>query len=277
MTQSITAAQLIERYDGFLLDAYGVLVTSGGPVSGANSFLAAIREAGKPYVILTNDSSRLPESAKDAYLARGVDIGDAPVVTSGSLLDGYVERHGLAGQKCFVLGPPDSHTYAERAGMELVSAGEDAELVVIGDQSGFDFLPTVDDTLTMIVRRLSAGDSIRLALPNPDRIYPKSSGAFGVASGAIAAMFEASLEASFGNDGPTFDRLGKPYPPIFRRAIERLGEVSRDRTVMVGDQLETDIRGANGVGIDSALAATGVARGVGGDVRPTWLLEAFVS
>ena len=57
-TDSITARALCERYDGFLLDAYGVLVTSTGAIDGANDFLSALRDAGKPFVILTNDASK---------------------------------------------------------------------------------------------------------------------------------------------------------------------------------------------------------------------------
>ena len=269
--ERITAGELLDRYAGFALDAYGVLVTSEGPVAGAQEFLDALRSTDKPFVVLTNDASRLPETSTESYRARGIEIGDAAVITSGSLLAPTVEERGLRGARCFVLGPEDAWEYARRARCVPVEAGEDADIVVVGDESGFPFLDTVDRTVSMIVRRCREVSPPELLLPNPDRIYPKGEREFGVASGAIAAMIEASLEAALGDDAPHFTPLGKPHAPIYEQALERLG-VPRERVVMVGDQLETDIRGANAVGLASALVGTGVSASSFGDVVPTLLV-----
>ena len=51
--------------------------------------------------------------------------------------------------------------------------------------------------------------------------------------------------------------VGKPQPVIFETALNTLG-VSHDDALMVGDRLETDILGANLLGIDSAAVLTGV-------------------
>lgn len=53
--------------------------------------------------------------------------------------------------------------------------------------------------------------------------------------------------------------------------------VTRDRTLMPGDQLDTDIRGARGVGIDAALVLTGVGRATESEVQPTWILDGLQS
>ncbi|MDP6666507.1 MAG: HAD-IA family hydrolase, partial [Dehalococcoidia bacterium] len=50
-------------------------------------------------------------------------------------------------------------------------------------------------------------------------------------------------------------KLGKPYLPIFQEAARRAGS---DHVVMIGDQLETDILGANRAGIASAVVTTGI-------------------
>ncbi|HEY0715794.1 MAG TPA: hypothetical protein VGF45_24130, partial [Polyangia bacterium] len=53
-----TIAALLERYETFFLDAYGVLVRSSGALPGAAEFLARLRQAGRPHFILSNDASR---------------------------------------------------------------------------------------------------------------------------------------------------------------------------------------------------------------------------
>ena len=94
-------------------------------------------------------------------------------------------------------------------------------------------------------------------MPNPDLIYPDGDDGYGVASASIALILEAALELRF-PDRPDlrFVRLGKPHSAIFAEALRRSG--TRDM-VMIGDQLETDIRGANDYGIDSVLMDTGIS------------------
>ena len=63
-----------------------------------------------------------------------------------------------------------------------------------------------------------------------------------------------------------------PAAGCFEQALEVLG-TARERTLMIGDQLETDVRGALAIGIDAALVLTGVARPASSDVEPTWIIE----
>ena len=73
-----------------------------------------------------------------------------------------------------------------------------------------------------------------------------------------------------------FKKLGKPHPAIYQEAIRRSG--TRDM-VMIGDQLETDIRGSNNMGLDSALVTTGVTgtktNKLPKRLRPTYLLTSL--
>lgn len=263
-----TAADLIDRYDGFLIDAYGVLVTSRGGLPHAAEFLAALRAADKPFVVVTNDASRSREHSMRSYRRRGIDVPEQLIITSGSLLTDA----GIDGRTCTVLGTPDAANYAVEAGAKLVDFGEDAEVVVAGDEAGYDFLEAVDATMSMIVRRVRAGLVTRLLLPNPDVVYPKGEGELGMASGAVAAMIEAALVATVGENAPKFEPLGKPHAPIFEKGLALLG-TSRDKTVMLGDQLDTDIRGALNVGIAAALVLTGVGRARSTQIEPTNVLH----
>ena len=283
--------ELLHRYSVLLLDAYGVLVTSTGPVPGAAALIDRLHREGREYSILTNDASRLPESCSRRYRELGVDVAPERVITSGSLLEGHFREHGLRGKRCAFLGTEDTGAYIEQAGGRRVGPDEDFEVLVLGDErvleDGPPFLATVDHLLTGLLRRLDRSEPVHLVIPNPDLVYPKGNGAFGFAVGSVARMFEGVLAQRASGpedpdrDGLRFTPLGKPHAPMFEQAVERHGGRKRiGEMVMVGDQLETDIRGARDFGIDTVLVDGGVAPAHSeaerfGEVRPTWRLQSL--
>ena len=264
-----TIDELVERYSALLFDAYGVLSYSVGALPGAVELIDRLNGMGKPYYVLTNDASALPESRAARYRAVGLNVDAARIITSGSLLTGYFAEHGLSGARCAVLGTEDSAEYVRLAGGEVVAAADGFDALVVGDQSGFAFVEGVDAALSALFRMFDAGDAPRLVLPNPDLVYPNDDG-FGMASGSVALIIEAALRQRYPERGLEFDRLGKPNGAIFEAALGLTG--TRDM-VMLGDTLETDIRGANAFGIDSALVAGGVTV-IGGQGRSEMRLDA---
>ncbi len=265
-------------YDAVLLDAYGVLVDTSGAIAGAPEAVRELEAAGVPYLVVTNDASRLPETIAARLGAFGFRVQAEQIVTSGSLLGGWFAMHRLAGARCFVLGPDDARRYVERAGGRVVpvdaDADADVEVVVAGDEDGFDFLPTLDATLSAVIRAVNAGCPPALVQPNPDLIYPAAPGRYGFTIGAATLALEAALERRHPGRGLRFERLGKPNPQLFAEAVRRAG--SR-RLLMVGDQLETDIAGARRFGLDAALVATGITRAEDAArdhaIAPTWILD----
>lgn len=273
-----TVDALVERYDAFFLDAYGVLVDSSGAAPGAAELLARLRRAGKKLLLLSNDASRLPATTVNRYRAFGLDLEEEDVLTSGMLIAGWFAREGLFGAPCVVLGTDDAKRFVEQAGGVLVSRDDaGAEVFVVADDSGYPFLEGIEEVLTTLIRRLDRGEEVRLLLPNPDLIYPKGGGAYGLASGSAAQLLEQGLSVRYPGTAPRFIGLGKPHPAIFDVGLERLGGPDRSEVVMLGDQLGTDILGAHRAGIDSVLVTTGLTQVADPadlpDPKPTWILR----
>ena len=264
----MTLVELLDRYQAFFLDAYGVLVDAAGAIAGAAELLAQLRARDKTFYIITNDASKTPETSSRHFLERGLTVEPERILTSGLLLADYYARHDLAGAPSLVLGPDDSRRYVELAGGEPVDPGHEFEVVVLGDERGFDFLESMDELLSQLVAALDAGRRPRLVVPNPDLVYPRRQGGFGFTAGAMAMMLEAALARRY-PDPPTFERLGKPSPALYQMAIERAGT---RQALVVGDQLETDIQGARAAGLDSALVLTGVSSGPTEAITPTYVL-----
>jgi ribonucleotide monophosphatase NagD (HAD superfamily) len=159
-----------------------------------------------------------------------------------------------------------------------VEAEDDANtrVVVVGDEGHARLIQALDAIITIILRRVDRGDPIDVLVPNPDLIYPKRGDRYGFAGGGFGVMVEAAMKL-YAHDRvlPPVLRLGKPHRPIFLEALARTG-TAPERTAMVGDQLATDIRGANAAGIASVLVTSGVARAPSRELpvelRPRWLL-----
>ena len=270
-----TIRELVGRYSVILFDSFGVLADSHGSYPGAVELIAELNRTGKPYYVLTNDAGSLPETRSGRYRRMGLDIAPDAIITSGLLLVDYFRREGLVGARCVVLGPDDSRTYVGAAGGRIAEPSEQFDAIVIGNQSGFPFVETVDEVMSALFRRIDADDNVRLVLPNPDLIYPTAQGGFGIASASVALLFEAALELRYpGRSELRFERLGKPHPAMFEEARRRSGTSDM---VMIGDQPETDIRGANAFGIHSALVDTGIAENpaapLPAELRPTYHLR----
>ena len=103
--QETTIDSIISRYEAILLDAYGVLNHSSGAMPGAAQLIDRLNSLGKPYYILTNDASKLPETAAVRYQSYGLEISADSIISSGLLLKNYFAEQGLSGATCAVLGP----------------------------------------------------------------------------------------------------------------------------------------------------------------------------
>jgi len=271
-----TMQELIARYPVILFDSFGVLASSNAVLPGAVELIANLNSIAKTYFVLTNDASALPESRSENYAKLALNIKPEQIITSGGLLSRYFADEHLQGLRCVILGPEDSVRYVQIAGGEFVPIGADFDAVVIGDQSGFPFLETMDQVMTDLFRKTDNGENVRLILPNPDLIYPDGDG-FGFASASIAMLLESALKLRYPErDDLHFIRLGKPHEAIFAEALRRSG--TRDM-VMIGDQLETDIKGANDFGLDSVLVGTGIAAldlsWAPESMRPTYTLRSL--
>ncbi len=254
--------RLLDEYDGILLDAYGVLVDVSGPLPGARELIALMNETAKPYAICSNDASRSAATYAARFARAGLDIPAERITSAGQLLDAYFAEHQLAGARVAVLGTPDSIAFVEAAGGVAVplQAGMEVDVLVLCDDEGFDFKEGLDIALSAVARSVAADRPIKLVLPNPDLLYPKSSSELGFTAGAVAGMIEAGVARKFPDRDVRFDRLGKPSPALLRHAQTKvLGHLSAPRLVMIGDQVETDIAAACAAGMDSALV-DGVSR-----------------
>ena len=248
---------LIEIYDALLFDAYGVLINSSGPLPKSKPVIDKLNLIKKPYLILTNDSSRSIESSSKRYGEFGLDISIENIITSGSLIQNYFLKNNLMNQKCCVLGSDDTSKYVTDAGGRIVSSEDKFQVLIIGAISGYPFVETASTLISKLFSIIDNGETVELILMNPDLLYPKTEDSFGLAAASLAKLIEEALSLRYPlSQNLTFSKLGKPYLPIFEKAFSK---TRTKKMVMIGDQLHTDIKGAKNFGIDSVLMQTGIS------------------
>jgi HAD superfamily hydrolase (TIGR01450 family) len=255
-----TVSALIERYDALLFDSFGVLVDGVNPLPGAVELVSRMNTEDVNYFVVTNDASASLDSRVETFRSKGFEIPIERIINSGTLISGYFEENSLQGRPTLVLGTQDAKDFTTAGGAELVELDGDIEpdIVVVGHSNPFDWEETLQKLLTQFSRRFRESNPVRLVLPNPDFIYPNGQGVYGFGAAAFVNLIEQALERLHGShDTLVASKLGKPYSPIFAAATERAGT---NNVVMIGDQLETDILGANKAGIDSAVVTTGINR-----------------
>lgn len=271
-----TITTLLDRYDGVLLDAFGVLIDGSGALPGAAALIAELVRRGTPYAIVSNDASRSRETFAKRFASVGLAVGPEHFVTSGTLLPAYFRNH--PGARTLVLGTDDSAAFVEAGGGVVLDLREGLEVdaVAVCDDGGTPFLDGLEIAISAIVRAVRSGRRPVLVCPNPDLVYPKSLGEYGVTAGAMAALIETALDRLLPGSELRFERLGKPARHLIDGAAAHLG-LAHDRVVVIGDQLETDIAGAAAAGVACALLDAPQAGGVShweatSAVAPTFLL-----
>lgn len=279
-----TVSALIDQYDALFFDSFGVLIDGIDALSGAVELIDRMNAANTNYFIVTNDASVSLASRVKTFAAKGFDIPIDRIVNSGSQITGYFKENSLEGAPTVVLGTQDAADYTASAGARLVELddAEEPDVVVVGHSGPHDWESTLEQLLELFSRRFQQKNPVRLVLPNPDFIYPNGPGNFGFGAAAFVNLLEQALERLHGSDESLIAaKLGKPYSPIFNAAIKAAGT---SNAVMIGDQLETDIVGANKIGLDSAVVTTGISRrktpdefeDVADELTPRYILASLV-
>jgi len=236
---------LADNYDGLLVDLDGVVWRDHRFLPGAVETLTALLTVGLPMAFVTNNPRLSPAEQARILRAGGIEVEDERVVTAGStLLDFAREKFGPS-PKAVVVGTDSFHTQAAAAGIvEVPGPGGTPEIVLVSGHEKFDYAE-------MRAASMAARNGAFLAATGRDPIMPMPDGLW-PGTGAILAAIETA-------SGRTAVTTGKPEPAIFEAALRAIG--SPDRVAMVGDQIGTDIAGAQAAGLDGILVDADTAGG----------------
>jgi NagD protein len=223
---------------GYLIDMDGVIYRGSQMIPGAIEFIEQLMQTGTPFLFLTNNSARSPKDFVTKLDHAGLKVPWKNIYTAGMCTADFLIRQ-QPNCSAYVIGEGGLNVALEAAGIAFDSTHPD--FVVVGEGRLLNY-----ESVELAVRLLAKGS--RLVATNPDTWCPTESGPR-PGTGAYVALLESA-------SGKKAYYLGKPNPFMFLMARQRLG-LHTAETIMIGDTMETDIRGAVEIGIQSYLVLTG--------------------
>ncbi len=261
-------AALVSGYDVLLCDVWGVIHNGVAAFPDACGALARIRNSGGTVLLITN-SPRPSDAVMQQLDQLGVprDSYDG-VVTSGDLTRAVMAQR--KGQKVFHLGPPRDLPVFAGLDAPLADA-ETADYVVCTGLFNDDH-ETPEDYRDLLQRLKARG--LFMLCANPDVVVERGE-ALIYCAGALADLYQSL--------GGEVLYAGKPYPPIYQRALARAeaargAKVPLGRVLAIGDSVRTDLKGAAALGVDFLFLTSGIHAGeigAGGNPGPATLAIFF--
>jgi HAD superfamily hydrolase (TIGR01459 family) len=240
-------SEIAGDYDAAICDVWGVLHNGKHAYLAAADAMRRFREKRGPVILLSN-APRLTDGVEGLFDRVGLprDFYDG-IVTSGlAARDDLLRRTQNENLSLFYLGPARDNPLFEGLNVTLVSA-EKAELVLC---TGFydDETETPDDYRAMLEGFRAR--NLTFLCANPDIVVQRGDKLI-FCAGAIARLYETM--------GGEVVYYGKPYPPVFEKALIAARAVAPvKRALVIGDGIDTDIAGAQRVGLDALFIGGGI-------------------
>jgi HAD superfamily hydrolase (TIGR01450 family) len=214
---------------GVLVDLDGTLLAGGRIVGGARELLGLV--AGR-FAIVSNDAEHTPEELAMRLGSFGLSVPPDRIVLAGAVALDLIARE-RPGAPVMLLASHALHAYAKKRGLRLVE--DHPDVVVVGRDRRFSY-----DRLHAAANAVRAG--ALLVATNPDVTHPGEVGGIVPETGALLAAILACT-------GPTPHRIvGKPERALFLAGLEQL-RCTPSEAIMIGDNEETDGRGAENLGM----------------------------
>jgi NagD protein len=223
----------------WLMDMDGVLVHEENAIPGAQEFITRLRELGRPFLVLTNNSIYTTRDLAARLRANGLDVPEESIWTSALATARFLDDQRPGGT-AFVIGEAGLTNALYEVGYTMTD--RDPDYVVLGETRTYSF-----ERITRAIRLLANG--ARLIATNPDPTGPAPEGPL-PATGAVAALISRATGME-----PYY--IGKPNPLMMRSALNAI-EAHSETTAMVGDRMDTDIVAGLEAGLEAILVLTGV-------------------
>jgi len=221
------------------MDMDGVLVREEQAVPGAAAFLDRLRERGRPFLVLTNNSSWTPRDLSARLRTTGLVVPEEAIWTSALATARFLQDQRPGGS-AFAIGESGLTTALHDAGYTLTD--RDPDYVVLGETRTYSF-----ERISRAIRLVLAGS--RFIATNPDPVGPTPDGPL-PATGSVAALISRATGVE-----PYF--VGKPNPLMMRSALNAI-DAHSETAAMVGDRMDTDVISGLEAGMHAVLVLTGV-------------------
>ncbi len=252
---------LLNDYDIFIFDLDGVIYLGDKATPGAVEVIERLNQLKKKYFFITNNPSRSPNEYQKKLAGLNINSQRSQIITSCHAVLQFLKSNfpDIEQKSIYVIGSRYLKNTVKKTNSHIAKDpfSEKIDIVVVGGHSKFNYKEIKNASVA--IRK----GAFFLAT-NKDPFYPTDKGFF-PATGALIASIEVASETKA-------HIAGKPESYIFRYCLDR----NKGRTIIVGDNLETDIKGGLQSGIDTALVLTGYSKEEDVEktgIKPKYIIE----
>jgi len=234
-------ASIAENYGLFYIDLWGVIHNGISLHKEAIEVLTHLEKVNKDYVLLTN-APRPSKTVKDFLKKMGLDENKRNhVYSSGEAALDYLKKYFFS-KKFYHIGPPRD--------FDLFKTFEKNKLEDIENSDYFlctGLFDNQNENLKFYKDLFENQIKKKMICTNPDLIVDRGSKRE-LCAGSVAMVFEKM--------GGEVIYFGKPYPEVYNLSTNN----QKKKVLCIGDNLNTDIKGANLLNYDSLLITNGIHR-----------------
>lgn len=229
----------MKQYDGYLIDLDGTMYRGKEKIEEAVEFVKELAEREIPYLFVTNNSSKTCAQVAEHLLEMGIPATEKHVFTTSVATAKFIadEKENAS---VYMIGEVGLRDALEKQGFEMKD--EDVDYVVVGIDREINYEKLAKACLAVRAGARFISTNGDIALPTERGLMP--------GNGSITSVVAVSTEVA-----PIF--IGKPESIIVDQALEVIG-TRREKTVMVGDNYNTDILAGINANMDTIMVHTGV-------------------
>lgn len=227
------------KIKGLLTDIDGTLYFKGNVIKGAIEAVQKLREAGLKILFLTNTDSKSPKTILNLLIDYGFSLSENDIFTPVIALKDYLSKY--PSKKSYFLTTKEVDK--EFQDFPRIRGSESPDFVIIGD-----FYDNWDlHRLNLAFKYVLKGATLLGMQGN--KYYLDRNGEPVIDTGSFVQMVATAAKVS-----PKI--FGKPSREYFIHALNKIN-LNSDETLVIGDDLESDIQGAINAGIKGILVKTG--------------------
>lgn len=225
----------------FLFDMDGTLYLGDQLYSFTRDLLATIREKGKRYLFMTNNSSKSVADYVKKLAKLGIEATEEDFITSSQATAYYLKLHHK-GQKLYVCGTNSLKEELRKNEFEVTENLDEVECIVMGFDTELTFKKLEDVSKLLLTRDLP------YIATNPDYVCPTEFGSVPDCGSVCDMIYNATKKRPL--------VIGKPEALMPELAMQQHG-YSKEETTVIGDRIYTDIKSGLNAGINTILVLSG--------------------
>jgi len=237
--------KITDLFNQFIFDLDGVVYVGNKITPSADDVIRAIRNKGKRVSFITNNPTRSRTEYRRKLNDLNIDAVEEDITTSCNAVHHYLAKkyRDIKYRSVYVIGSDYLKTEVARTGAKIAREvkSHTADIVVAGGHNKFNYDELKNASLAI-------QNGAFFLVTNKDSSYPSIEGLL-PGTGAIVSSIEKA-------SGKTARVAGKPEKYIFDICIR----TDKGKTVIIGDNLYTDIKGGKNAGIKTVLTLTGFTK-----------------